>query len=739
MSMEIQDAGVKLADGVKIVLGQELDVAIKSIKSVDGVPDTENLTGIVSLIKIDEKYETQQPPKKTLMGIRRTPGEIQKKDTTQFKTLNKLFGDMETGKMLHFLKASFFKTDEKTIYTYSKPSGPIELLGDFYEYYNIDFGQKTNAEIIKWLINADNKQKINDFTKLINIVYVICKIFKKYFEDPGGNIKQKYKKKQAPYIYSKVFINFIDNEIPSTKDKIISREYTENTFINDDNDYVPNESKEKHEKLKIFDISTLLQSLPEATTAFQNTGIHRLNLPNEIIRTLVNLSTLLNETLNTILDPNIFTHKSSNSDDDMDVNIQNYQYLADALFITSLTTDEYKTQDNQSKVGDFIRRFNEGPLAQCIKIVHDFRDAIKTLTQELNTISVSMVNKLDILKYAFENLMEQSKKISVLITIDDSPEISEYFKANKLIVEDLQKSQTARSEARAEKKRKKEEEMRKNADKDKEQIEQIAKLKKEVESGKSVNAANIIVISNELNEYHGDAVEKLKDFITLYNNNAVIYNEALEEIKTYIDNTYAAQDSNDIRKIYESLSDLEKAKPLLIKIKELQTENATTNKEYLFLLKNSNEKITEYESKLAELTGENVDSKKIEEHNFPIMNVKPDEYSESNIADRKLKLKEMVKSIDAEKEKEREREIEIERERERRETDELFTQAKTEKNDLRRTKSLPRGGGNNTKELRKKLNTMSIKQLKRLSDKNHIKYGNKNTIKSLINNYMMHI
>lgn len=49
------------------------------------------------------------------------------------------------------------------------------------------------------------------------------------------------------------------------------------------------------------------------------------------------------------------------------------------------------------------------------------------------------------------------------------------------------------------------------------------------------------------------------------------------------------------------------------------------------------------------------------------------------------------------------------------------------------------GIGNNTKELRKKLNTMSIKQLKILSDKNHIKYGNKNTIKSLINNYMKHI
>lgn len=49
------------------------------------------------------------------------------------------------------------------------------------------------------------------------------------------------------------------------------------------------------------------------------------------------------------------------------------------------------------------------------------------------------------------------------------------------------------------------------------------------------------------------------------------------------------------------------------------------------------------------------------------------------------------------------------------------------------------GGGNNTKELRKKLNTMSIKQLKRLSDNKHIEYGNKNTIKSLINNYIKHI
>ena len=49
------------------------------------------------------------------------------------------------------------------------------------------------------------------------------------------------------------------------------------------------------------------------------------------------------------------------------------------------------------------------------------------------------------------------------------------------------------------------------------------------------------------------------------------------------------------------------------------------------------------------------------------------------------------------------------------------------------------GGKSNKKELRQKLNTMSIKQLKRLSDKNNIEYGNKNTIKSLINNYMKHI
>jgi len=49
------------------------------------------------------------------------------------------------------------------------------------------------------------------------------------------------------------------------------------------------------------------------------------------------------------------------------------------------------------------------------------------------------------------------------------------------------------------------------------------------------------------------------------------------------------------------------------------------------------------------------------------------------------------------------------------------------------------GGKSNIKELRKKLNTMSIKQLKRLSTKNNIEYGNINTIKSLINNYIKHI
>jgi hypothetical protein len=71
-----------------------------------------------------------------------------------------------------------------------------------------------------------------------------------------------------------------------------------------------------------------------------------------------------------------------------------------------------------------------------------------------------------------------------------------------------------------------------------------------------------------------------------------------------------------------------------------------------------------------------------------------------------------------------------------------ITIEETKEEDARKKKgtSNQAGGiGNNTKELRKKLNTMSIKQLKILSDKNHIKYGNKNTIKSLINNYMKHI
>lgn len=717
MTTNIQDAVVKLADGVKIVSGDELDAAITNINSVGAVlPVLKTSTGIESLIKIDETYNSEQSPKNTLMGLRRTTPPLVQKTTKQFATLNKLFGDMTTGKRLHFLTASFFKTDDKTIYTYSTHNEPIELLKEFSEYYNIDFGQKANAKIIEWSGKSDNKKIINNFTKLINIVYVICKILKKYFEEaPGGSVKQKYAKKQGPYQYSIAFIKFIDGEISSTKDKIISSEYTGYSFIDDNDNYISENSKEIHKNLKEFDTATLLQKLLEPTKDVENKVISRQNLPNEIIRTLVKLKILLKETVGTILDPYVFTHKAMTREGDMDVNIQNYQYLADALFTTSLSNVKYNTESKRETQREFIENFKKGPVEQCIKIVDDFDKEIKKLTQLLLPISNSMVEKLEVLKDAFEQSMEQSKKISAGINDETiNGEIGTYLSEYKLINERIEQVRKNKRDKIA---------------KAEEQAETIIQLKAEVESGKIPDNAKIIVKRNELDEHYKYAVEKLKGFIELYKEKETEYNTTFAEFKTYIDNAQKALISNDISVIYKSISELEKAKPLLKIIKELQKNNTKTIKDYGILLEKSNEKIRKYELELGALTSSDVESKIIEEHNFNEHSVNADEYSDTTINDLITGLMVMAKNLSQAQEAKK-------------------TEAKTMEEALSRSSARRsshqfgygiKGGGSNTKELRQKLNTMSIKQLKRLSDKKYIEYGNKNTIKSLINNYMKHI
>jgi len=116
-------------------------------------------------------------------SITMTRSGIQDSDT--FKKFNSLFDKEEKGKRLHFLKASFFKTDEKTIYTYSEHRTPMELVEDFPEYYKNVFERDIVLEVNSMLSDKSNNinSNIKRFVTIINIIYLLCKKIKDYLEE----------------------------------------------------------------------------------------------------------------------------------------------------------------------------------------------------------------------------------------------------------------------------------------------------------------------------------------------------------------------------------------------------------------------------------------------------------------------------------------------------------------------------------------------------------------------------
>ena len=139
-----------LPHGVTIA---QTDRSIEVIQKI--IPDVK-IDSSASLIKISKETI------KTKIGLK-----------SAFTKINELFGEEKTGKSLHFLKASFFKTDDKTIYTYSEHRTPMQLVEDFSEYYRIELNNQRNTYFLKNIENySDGMTATNKFMKLINILYI---------------------------------------------------------------------------------------------------------------------------------------------------------------------------------------------------------------------------------------------------------------------------------------------------------------------------------------------------------------------------------------------------------------------------------------------------------------------------------------------------------------------------------------------------------------------------------------
>ena len=149
---ELKGGAGSLPPGITIESNEQ---KLKDIKA--------ELKNIDSNIDIDDKSLIQISKKKSNIHFSKSPDDT-------FNKFNKIFEKKNTIKSLQFLKASFFKTDESTIYTYSEHRSPIELVEDFFEYYDIII----NEQRITYLKSIEDESVIDDFMKFINIIYHLC-------------------------------------------------------------------------------------------------------------------------------------------------------------------------------------------------------------------------------------------------------------------------------------------------------------------------------------------------------------------------------------------------------------------------------------------------------------------------------------------------------------------------------------------------------------------------------------
>ena len=277
----------------------------------------------------------------------------------QFTKFDKLFGDEKNGKRLHFLKASFLKTDDNTIYTYSEHQTPMELVEDFSEYYAIEFNNRRNTDL-------KTMSTTNNLMKLINILFVFCK-----------NTGDKFS--ITAIAYSKIIHKCIIDKHLEVNDKLNQEDKKTFLLLNEGVKVLDN-----IEALKSYDISTIL---------LDNNKIN----PYEIFKSIKEIDELLYAIIE-----KIFTGFDA-SDNDVTNNIKSK--LENAINACFSDIDDLKEDISFTNMkGD-----------DYIKLYKNIREKFQTSLATLNS------DEKDILELLIKKIDELKAKINKNITSDSEP------------------------------------------------------------------------------------------------------------------------------------------------------------------------------------------------------------------------------------------------------------------------------------------------------------------------------
>lgn len=618
-------------------------------------------------------------------------------DSDTFKKFNSLFDKEEKGKRLHFLKASFFKTDEKTIYTYSEHRTPMELVEDFPEYYKNVFERDIVLEVNSMLSDKSNNinSNIKRFVTIINIIYLLCKKIKDYLEEKerSEEIIALNKKEVSFVTYIIDLFEKNVNDSQKLKDIFITKFYTGDSI-----DLKDIKNGKKIDDKDIFDIISLSKTKNISLKIIINKLYVLSNYLNKIIKE--------DSTIN-IFKPELY-HKRSGKD----LNYNNYTYLYDAIRnnLENLKEQPQKEEDfdkDFTKIEDKSEKSVIGNNLQVltytiIDVLTNFNESITSLN---NTIYSILTNNILIIDKVLMDLQSKIDKVKTDNKYKTESEIEEDVNTK---IQELTDSATT-------------DETTFKDTKTKEQV--IIGFKGQIEQLKSV------------------FYKKFKEFKNIYDTKKAESQSQKDYIMSIIGKAQQLSDGSAIieKKQYNNITkDLESLTAKFDDYEELVGQINAEVAKASQLIDETRQNLNFLNSKL-EREGESVIESFVDTIE-PLLEIKVSD----EIAGYKTTQSNLFASIKDKYDTYITKQIEGRK------------AATTIQSAIRRTKLNAKyanyrnepeygepdyggGGKSNIKELRKKLNTMSIKQLKRLSTKNNIEYGNINTIKSLINNYIKHI
>jgi len=641
-------------------------------------------------------------PEGSLLQIKKTTltsgiGRIGRGESETFKKFNKLFGEEKKGKSLHFLKASFFKTDENIIYTYSEHRTPKELVDDFPEYYKNVFERDIVLEVNSMLSDKSNNinSNIKRFVTIINIIYLLCKKIKDYLEEKerSEEIIALNKKEVSFVTYIIDLFEKNVNDSQKLKDIFITKFYTGDSI-----DLKDIKNGKKIDDKDIFDIISLSKTKNISLKIIINKLYVLSNYLNKIIKE--------DSTIN-IFKPELY-HKRSGKD----LNYNNYTYLYDAIRnnLENLKEQPQKEEDfdkDFTKIEDKSEKSVIGNNLQVltytiIDVLTNFNESITSLN---NTIYSILTNNILIIDKVLMDLQSKIDKVKTDNKYKTESEIEEDVNTK---IQELTDSATT-------------DETTFKDTKTKEQV--IIGFKGQIEQLKSV------------------FYKKFKEFKNIYDTKKAESQSQKDYIMSIIGKAQQLSDGSAIieKKQYNNITkDLESLTAKFDDYEELVGQINAEVAKASQLIDETRQNLNFLNSKL-EREGESVIESFVDTIE-PLLEIKVSD----EIAGYKTTQSNLFASIKDKYDTYITKQIEGRK------------AATTIQSAIRRTKLNAKyanyrnepeygepdyggGGKSNIKELRKKLNTMSIKQLKRLSTKNNIEYGNINTIKSLINNYIKHI